>query len=126
MASSITNVGRHLGVSCIDKLTLPLRYPNNVPVMRLPPHPVRWASGIRPPGRTGNLHAGVMMGNDRKTDLNTRNTLGLFFFFWEGWTRDNGWRGGGDGGAGAVAGADDVKDSSVMPPLILEFGSSIN
>lgn len=39
-------------------------------------------------GSDGNLHAGVMMGNDRKTERKTRTTLGLCFLFWEGWTRE--------------------------------------
>lgn len=49
---------------------------------------------------TGILHAGDMIGRDRKTDRKTRRTFVLLFLFrfWEGWIRDTGCRGSaGDG-----------------------------
>lgn len=79
MASSTTNVGRVLGFSCNDKLTLPLRYPNRVPLTRvLETLPL---SGRIPPGRDGSLQTGGMMGNDRKTDRKARNALPDLCFF---------------------------------------------
>ena len=111
MASSTTNVGRVLGFSCMERLTRPFRYPNNVPVIREPA--LFLPSGILPPGRVGNLHAGDMMGNDRKTDRKTRRTFGLFFFLVDGWRRDNGGAGGG--------GFDEVDDWE----LVLTLGSPI-
>lgn len=107
IANSTTNEGRHLGFSCTDKLTLPLRYPNKVPVTLLPEIPR--ALSNNPPERTGILHAGdVIMGKVRKTERKIRKTLGLCFFFWGGWTRDNCWccvgGSGGDGGGFGVLG----------------------
>ena len=111
IVNSTTNEGRHLGFSCTDKLTLPLRYPNKVPVTLLPEIP-RVFSG-NPPERTGILHAGdVMMGKLRKTERKTRKTLGLCFFLWDGWTRDKCWRcvwrSGGNGGGFGVSGKSSV------------------
>lgn len=95
-------LGRVLGFSCIDRLTRPFRYPNSVPLTRVPEDMVRLES-ILPPGRDGILQAvGVMIGKDRKTDLKTRKTLPLLFFLMEGWTRDEGWPGSGGGSGAAV------------------------
>lgn len=102
----------------MEMLTRPFRYPNSVPVIRVPA--AVFPSGIFPCGREGNLHAdGVMIGNVRKTDRKTRRTLVLFFFFFddEGSTRDNG---GGGGGGGTFE--DEVDDCS---ELMLVLGSPI-
>lgn len=62
-----------------------------------------WLSGI-PAGSDGNLHDGVMIGKDRKTERKTRTILGLLcFFFWEGWMREIVW-GNGIGGGGGEGG----------------------
>jgi hypothetical protein len=58
-----------------------------------------------PSGKEPILHAGVMIGRERKTERNTLRTLALdLCLLWEGWTREEGWRGGtgGGGGGGAV------------------------
>lgn len=62
---------------------------------------LRWPSDKLPGGMGILQMVGETMGNDRKTERKTRNTLAdLFFFFTEGCTRDTGWRGGGGGGGG--------------------------
>lgn len=71
-----------------------------------------------PVGKYGNLHAGVIMGNERKTERKTRKTLmGLCFFLVEGWTRESCWRGGGGGG-----GAEDVDGEVSVSALGLSLG----
>lgn len=76
----------------MERLTRPFRYPNNVPVILEPVNIRLLLSGNRPPGREGSLHAGVIIGNDRKTLRKTRKTLVRFFFLVElaGSRRDNG------------------------------------
>jgi hypothetical protein len=72
-----------------------------------------------PSGRFPILHAGVMMGKDRKTLRKSLSTLVLCFFFWDGWTRDICWRpgvGGVEGLAGDVPGG---------PVMVLDCGSPI-
>lgn len=84
----------------MERLTRPFRYPNNVPVILEPAIIRLLLSGKRPPGREGSLHAGVIIGNDRKTLRKTRKTLVRFFFLVEltGSRRD-------DGGVVVVVGA---------------------
>ncbi|RXH93837.1 hypothetical protein DVH24_015904 [Malus domestica] len=84
--SSRTSMGRHLGLSWITRLTLALRHPNRVPVIRVPPW--RCPSPIRFPwSETGILHEGDMIGNDRKTARKRRKSfLGLDGpFLVDGW-----------------------------------------
>nr|GMC93232.1 uncharacterized protein LOC109191710 [Ipomoea batatas]GMC94683.1 uncharacterized protein LOC109191710 [Ipomoea batatas] len=121
MASSTTSVGSVPGFSCTDRLTRPFRYPNSVPVTRAPDS---W--NRLPLGSAGNLQTGwVMIGNDRKTDLTTRNTFsGLFPFFLltEGSTRDNG---GGDGGRDDTLSVLSLLGSPVVAaPSIIAFYES--
>lgn len=95
----------------MERLTRPFRYPNNVPVILEPLIIWLLLSGNRPPGREGSLHAGVIIGNDRKTLRKTRKTLVRFFFLEEqlaGSRRDNG------GVVGAGVEEEDVDDTLVL------------
>lgn len=131
-------LGKLRGVSCSDRLTRPFRYPKSVPVTRLP-------DGVRsvssPDGSDGILHAGVMIGKDRKTDRKTRKTLVLFFFRFDGGTREDededeeDCGGGGGGGGGAEESGGDsmevvavVAAAAAMATATVEvgFGSPIN
>jgi hypothetical protein len=47
-----------------------------------------WWPSVVPVGIDGNLHAGDMMGKDRKTERKTRKAFGLCFCFLEGSMRD--------------------------------------
>lgn len=85
----------------MDRDTRPFRYPNSVPLTRVPEEAVLLES-ILPMGSDGILQAGVMMGKDRKTERNTRRTLLLLFLFWDGWRREEGWLGSGGGSGGTV------------------------
>lgn len=117
----------------MDRLTRPFRYPKSVPVTLLP-------DGVRsvsdsPDGSDGILHAGVMMGKDRKTDRNTRKTFVLCFFLFDGGTRededadeDEEDCGGGGGGGGGVEDSGGGSSSEVVAATAVEedFGSPIN
>ena len=68
----------------MERLTRPLRYPNNVPVTL----DVLWCGSATPkPGLiTGILHAMddvVKIGKERNTVRRTLKTFDLFFFFFE-------------------------------------------
>lgn len=81
IVSSSNKIGRDLGFSWMARFILALRWPNKVPVMRVPP----WMcpSWRRlPSSDTGILQVGVMIGKDRKTARKRRSSLadleGLF------------------------------------------------
>ncbi|KAE8673967.1 hypothetical protein F3Y22_tig00111769pilonHSYRG00194 [Hibiscus syriacus] len=73
MANSRTNEGRHLGLSWIERVTLPLRYPKRVSITRVP-ELVTWVSDCKPVGQTRNVREGVRMGKERKTERKARKT----------------------------------------------------
>lgn len=130
-------LGKLRGVSCIDRLTRPFRYPKSVPVTRLPDGPRNVSD--RPDGRDGILHAGVMIGKDRNTDRKTRKTLVLCFLRLDGGTReeedeeeqDCGGGGGGGGGAEKQSGDSGWREVvAVMVTIAVEvevdFGSPMH
>ena len=81
-----------------------------------------------PDGSDGILHAaGVMMGKDRNTDRNTRNTLVLFFFLFDGGTREEDEVKEGCGGSGGgCGGAEDFGGDCSSGRAAVDFGSPIN
>nr|KYP69353.1 hypothetical protein KK1_008543 [Cajanus cajan] len=111
MESSTTMEGRHLGFSCTERLTRPLRRPNRVPETLAPLLTLLrlfwwwWCWWPSVAGMAGNLQEGVMMGRERKTERNMRTILGFWRFLREGWTREMGSGGGGGGGGDADLGS---------------------